>query len=203
MNRTCLAVIAVAIFTAQSAAALDGKRKGFFAQLGLGGGYVAANQEWFVLVDKFTLDESAGAGAFGFKIGYGISNRLLLSYAGNVGSADLETMEGQITGLSTKKKTASFGVGGLGLTYFLKEEAPSLFADLTLGMSTWDDGDGADFTGSGVNVGIGYEFKKNWTLEADFSIGKPSDQESLFGEKVLDAEVTGSTLGITVNHIWY
>ena len=203
MNRIFVFAAALTVLLSQSAGALDGRRQGFFAELGIGGGYVAADQEWLVLGEKFTLDDSAGGGAFGFKIGYGLSNKLLLSYAGNVGTADFETIDGQITGLFNKKKTAAFGSFGLGLTYFMKEAAPSLFVDLTLGISTWDDGDGSDFGGGGANVGLGYEFKKNWTLEADYSFGKPNDEESLFGEKILDAEVTGFALGIPVNHIWY
>jgi hypothetical protein len=93
--------------------------------------------------------------------------------------------------------------GGVGLTYFLKADAPSLFVDVAVGVSTWDDGDGNEFGGGGVAVGAGYEFKKNWTAEVDYSFGSPSDDKSLFGEKVLVAEVTGATLGVTINHIWY
>ena len=107
----------------------------------------------------------------------------MLSYSINVGGAGLETIDGQITGFAKKtKEPSSFGVGGVGLTYFLTEDAPSLFVDL---------------------AGAGYEFKKNWTAEVDYSFGSPSDDESLFGEKFLEAEVTGATLGVTINHIWY
>ncbi len=203
MSRIRVLMAALTLLLVQTAGALDGRRQGFFYQVGIGGGTTSADQEWTVLDTDFELDDSAGGIALDLKIGYGITSKLLLSYSINVGSADLETIDGQITGFSKSKETASFGAGGVGLTYFVKDAAPSLFVDLAIGVSTWDDGDGNEFSGGGASVGAGYEFKKNWTAEVDYSFGSPSDDKSLFGEKVLEAEVTGASLGVTINHIWY
>ena len=203
MNRIYLIMAALALCLAQTVEALDGQRQGFFYQVGIGGGSTSADQTWTVLTEDFELDDSAGGVTLDLKVGYGITNMLLLSYTINVGSADLKTIDGRITGFSTSKETASFGAGGVGLTYFLRDSAPSLFVDLAVGVSTWDDGNGNEFSGGGASVGGGYEFKKNWTAEVDYSFGSSSDDKSLFGEKVLEAEVSGSTLGLTINHIWY
>lgn len=203
MNRIYLFVAALALLLAPAAGALDGQRQGFFFQVGIGGGTTSADQKWTILDSDFELDDSGGSVALDLKIGYGITNKFLLSYSTNVGSADLKTIDGRITGSSKTKETASFGAGGVGVTYFLTEAAPSLFVDVTVGVSSWDDGDGNEFSGGGVAVGAGYEFRKNWTAEVDYIFGSPSDDKSLFGEKVLEAEVTGASLGITINHIWY
>ena len=116
MNRIYLFVAAFALLLAQTAGALDGLRQGFFYQVGIGGGTTSADQQWTLLDTDFELDDSAGGIALDLKIGYGITNKLLLSYSINFGSADLETIDGQITGSSTSKVTASFGAGGVGLT---------------------------------------------------------------------------------------
>ena len=135
MNRIYSLVAALILLLVKTAGALDGRRQGFFYQVGIGGGTTSADQEWTVLDTDFELDDSAGGIALDLKIGYGITSKLLLSYSINVGSADLETIDGQITGFSKSKETASFGAGGVGLTYFVKDAAPSLFVDLAVGVS--------------------------------------------------------------------
>ncbi len=185
---------------ATSAEAFDGSRKGFSLVFGLGGGSLSADQEWSLLGQKFALDNSANGATLNLKIGYGLSDQLLLSYSTTGTTASMETIDGLIAG-STDEQDANFTIGGIGLIYYFSAAARSPFIDIALGISSWDDSENS-FSGGGASIGAGYEFKKNWTAEIDYGFGSPSDKEQVFGETV-SAEMTGATLAVTVNHIWY
>jgi hypothetical protein len=198
-TRLLLTLIALGALTAP-AAAFDGHRKGFFLAVGLGGGPLSSDQEWSLLGEQFALDQSASGATLNLKIGYGLSDQLLLSYSTTGTTASMETIDGQIAG-TPDEQDANFTIGGFGLTYYFSAAAPSPFVDLTLGVSSWDDGE-SSFSGGGASIGAGLEFKKNWTAEFDFSFGAPSDKERVFGE-IVSADMTGTSFAFTLNHIWY
>ena len=54
----------------------------------------------------------------------------------------------------------------------------------------------------GISVGGGYEFKPNWAAGVDLGWGKPSDDASLFGEKI-EVSSTNISVGLHVSHLWY
>jgi hypothetical protein len=195
MHALCiLALLGALMALPGESAAFDGNRKGFLLDLGLGGGYQSTSQEWDILGETLETDDSLGGLALNFKIGYGFNNRLLLTYTSNGVSGSAKDAAGD-------SYTSTFSVGGIGLTYFLKDSAPSLFFDTTLGLSSWDNGEGG-LSGGGLSVGAGYEFKKNWLVSADFGFGAPSDEQELFGD-VIKVESTGVTFGVNVSHTWY
>jgi hypothetical protein len=175
-------------------AVFDGNRKGFLLDLGLGGGFQSTSQEWDLFGETLETDDSGGGVAVNFKIGYGFNNKLILTYTSNGVSSSSEDAVGD-------SYTSTFSVGGIGLTYFLKESAPSLFFDATLGFSSWDNGEGG-LSGGGFAAGAGYEFRKNWLVSADLGFGAPSDEQELFGDTI-KVDSTGLTIGVNVSHIWY
>ena len=146
-TRLLLTLIALGALTAP-AAAFDGHRKGFFLAVGLGGGPLSSDQEWSLLGEQFALDQSASGATLNLKIGYGLSDQLLLSYSTTGTTASMETIDGQIAG-TPDEQDANFTIGGFGLTYYFSAAAPSPFVDLTLGVSSRDDGE-SSFSGGGA-----------------------------------------------------
>ena len=91
----------------------------------------------------------------------------------------------------------TLSIMGIGITYFLTDVAPFPFVDVTLGLSNWDD---IEIDGPGIAVGVGAEFRPNWTAAVDLGWGNPKEGPDIAG---IEWEVTGVTVGMHVSHIWY
>ena len=193
-----------------------GARRGPFMELGVGMGAVVADEEWTAskysdgdlwtwsgqeLIEQTHHDAIAATGspAGNLKIGWGFTEQLLVS--GTVLPSKFSTL-------------------GIGITYFQKETAPSLFFDITLPVSRYRQNFSNQFStnvvGRGFNGGVGYEFKKNWTVRGNFGFGTHDVNTSDAGaEQFLvllgifpgyteyEGKTTGFSLGFTVNYIWY
>jgi len=50
--------------------------------------------------------------------------------------------------------------------------------------------------------GLGYELRKNWTLEIDASWGSPKEITGIF-KQLVGTQIEGFKLNFTAHHIWY
>ena len=136
----------------------SGSRQGLFVGFGGGMDAVVVDEEEIVykynngLSGKEHRDTITTAilPAGNLKIGWGVTEQHLVSSSLQMG----------------KLTTFDYGI-----TIFHKKTTPSLFFDLFGGRFSWWVGDSLDRVGSRVSVGVGYEFKKNWTVKGDFSFG--------------------------------
>ena len=175
-------------------------RRGPFIELGVGMATIVADEEWVVRSYDNGLSgeehhDTIAATVFpagNLKIGWGFTEQFLAS------------MSIQMSRLSTV---------GYGITVFHKETAPSLFFDLVFPLSLY-----SSYEGYGVSVGVGYEFKRNLTVKADFSFGMHDIDDStydvgnFFGElfggtpgsySTTAGRTIGYSLGFTINYCWY
>ncbi len=200
MRRTILpiALLLSAVAWTDPAQAFDGSRKGFTLEIGLGGGFQSASQEHSFLNETEEVDASGPAFVTNVKIGYGFNEQLIVAWTDNLGISSGESI------LTNKDESLALSVGGIGLTYFFNADGPSPFIDVTIGVSAWDDGnDGNRMSGMGISVGGGYEFKPNWAAGVDLGWGNPSDDVSLFSEKISEVSSTNISVGLHVSHLWY
>ncbi len=200
MRRTILpiALLLSAVAWTDPAQAFDGSRKGFTLEIGLGGGFQSASQEFSFLGETEKVDASGPAFATNFKIGYGFNEQLIVAWTDNLGISSGESI------LTNKDESLALSVGGIGLTYFFNADGPSPFIDVTIGVSAWDDGnDDNRMSGMGISVGGGYEFKPNWAAGVDLGWGNPSHDVSLFSEKISEVSSTNISVGLHVSHLWY
>ena len=206
----------------------SGTRQGGFIKLNSGVGAVAANEQWEVIKYKQwspgALEQILNLGTarpirevigrtshsemvvergpvVGFKIGYGFSEKLLLSYS--------------LKGLYSLKRW-KLASGIIGITYFTKKTAPSLFFDIALPMSEYNFSELSDsILGTGVSVGVGYEFRKHWAVQMDFSFGAhnadriywdgpfPTNRHTSTGTFDAATGANSGSLIFTISRIWY
>ena len=197
MRRTILpiALLLIVVAWTDPAQAFDGSRKGFTLEIGLGGGFQSASQEFSFLGETEEVDASGPAFGTNFKIGYGFNEQLIVTWTSNLGTSSGESI------MTNEDESLTLSVGGIGLTYFFNADGPSPFVDVTIGVSGWDDGNDG-MSGMGISVGGGYEFKPNWAAGVDLGWGNPSDDASLLGEKI-EVSSTNISVGLHVSHLWY
>jgi hypothetical protein len=195
------ALLLVALLPTPSPA-FNGHRQGFFLGFGLGPGYHSIDQEWTIIDARYEQDDSGPAFATGIRLGYGFSDQLILSLSITGTSAQANNIDSRILGAPVEENNADFDVSGLGVTYFLRPEAPSLFFGATFGAAHWDDGAGNEFDDIGLAVGVGYELKKNWTIEMDIGWGTPGEEATVLNETI-KTEIKGASFGVLFSHIWY
>ena len=197
-------------------AGCGGSRRGVFAELGGGIAAVAANEEWtrstyeegFLSTEAIETvhhnDSVIAAGlASNVKFGYGFSDQFLISLSG--------------------LQSGNLSVGGIGLTYFTKKTAPSTFYDLNLPISVYtpeyrSDQLNRELQGTGISIGVGYEFKKHWIVRADLSAQSYYEKEIddtgplellvVFGHPIIrtiyrDIEATGYSFGLRISYLFY
>jgi opacity protein-like surface antigen len=151
--RACLVcLLLIAIMLPSEGQAFDKQRKGFV--LGLGLGYGSAKL-------KYGDDsESYGGLATTFKIGAGLSEQVLLYYSNRV------------VFFSPDNVDATFyqGASAVAVSYFLNPAAPSFYFTGELGLGVLDSTEsGIDSeTGFGWSLGVGFEFSRSWTVEANY-----------------------------------
>ena len=139
-----LAALGLAL-AAPAAEAFDGRREGFVLGLGAGAGYVGFHTGFEGLATR--LD-----------IGVGLDDRTLVHYAGR---QILHSDDGLLF-------TQAFPL--LGVTHYLKEEAPGPFVTGGLGgavLIAFDHGHVGVGEGLTVFGGGGWEFTRHWTVELD------------------------------------
>ena len=178
-----------------------GGRQGPFIELGGGMAGVYANEEWTSwtkgLGENHHKSSVTNLGPSGnIEIGYGITEQVLASVAFRLGK---------------------LGFIAPAITVFQKKTAPSLFFEVVLPESLYfPDGfpiSGAAFSGPGASFGVGYEFKKRLTVQANFSAGEgewsgtdaSNPVAGFFGGYSTRAEAksTGYSLGFMINLILY
>lgn len=185
MGRTNGYILILLLFLALLAVGCGGTRQGGFIKLDGGVGAVAASEQWEVIkykawspspirqvlnlgtlppetrkvIGRTSYSETVveRGPAVNFKVGYGISEKFLVSYS--------------LKGLySFKRRKLTSGM--MGITYFVKKTVPSLFFDIVLPMSEYDFSEISDSVlGPGASVGVGYEFRKHWAVQMDFGFG--------------------------------
>lgn len=166
----CILVLGIA----SNASAWDKERRGFILGIGMGPGYSSYTDTRDSSGQEiFSANESKFAFLSDFKIGYAPNNKLMVYWLSKVawfGKNDSTT--------DYQDNTIASGVGGLGISYFLKPQAPSLFVTAGAGFSAWSiPFEGTDpWTGIGFAWGLGYEFSTNWNVEANVVLGKPKDE---------------------------
>jgi len=180
-------LVAIIAISAGSASALDGTRKGFILSFGIGPGVTSWEQE--ISGTFFGIDVSAKSdkeSSFGvttdFKIGGGITEQFLLYYENRVAWFSVDYVYTDADGdiLATETITFAHAIGGVGVSYYLKTEAPSLYFLGSIGLSTWsapfESTWGDTWAGVGLSAGVGYEFAKHWSAEGTFNFGKPGTE---------------------------
>lgn len=185
----CTFIAFLVLSTWASLGCSPGARKGYFVEYGVGGGVAGATEEGSRLVYKAwdyrpSLGEIfasalgggggtppedwkvVGSGEFSenvvapslaglIKVGWGLTDQFVISTAFNAGK---------------------LSVGGLGLTFFQKSTVPSLFYSVVFPYSFYvppDDAFGDSVLwGDGLSIGVGYEFRKHFATQIDFSFGE-------------------------------
>nr|MBN2276278.1 hypothetical protein [candidate division Zixibacteria bacterium] len=190
--------------------AFDKERKGFILGFGLGPGFTSYSETRVESgQDDVTQDGSKFSFLSNFKIGYAPSNQLMVYWLSNVAWYGIDTsVEMYYDGdkesyLPYNDVTLLSGVGGIGVTYFFRPKAPSIFVTAGAGLSAMSlPFEGTDTrTGLGISGGIGYEFARNWCLEASVIWG---DAKRTLEESEYD-EYNGDFLGfgLTINVLGY
>ncbi len=145
-----VSVAAVSLTVVGSEAqASDGQREGFVLGFGMGfGSLVTYDRE---------VDAPIGLQT-DLTIGAGLSDRIQLHYTGK---QFWYTSDGTFFTL---------GYPMVGLTYYLKPQAPSFFLSASVGASVgiafWEGGGGI-LAGPGFHTGVGYEFSPHWSFKFD------------------------------------
>jgi hypothetical protein len=180
------------------ASAFDGARSGFV--LGLGGGIGKAEQSVDVegggVSGSVSVDNTGFATEF--KLGGGVSEQVLVYYHARsvIYTYDLDlTVTDPFTGMTLASDeisiTAFQGISGVGVSYFLMPEAPSAYANVTLGLGslfeTYEGDSNSEF-GFGWEAGIGFEFVKGFSAEVAYMASTVASEE--FGDASADLEVS-------------
>lgn len=177
------AAAAVSWFDASGVAA---QRKGFILNLGIG----PAVSSYQFSSGGFEGDrETKIAIGTDFKVGYAPTSQLLIYYSNDASFFSAASPNDALT---------ASGLSGIGVTYFLAPGAPSFYVQGTIGISAWndlsDEGVVDSMTGTGLNVGGGYEFAAHWNVDLDLIFGSADDD---------NFKVSVRTLRLAINWLLY
>jgi hypothetical protein len=235
------------LMTFASAGAFDGHRKGFVLGFGVGTGVTMFTQEmsvnytwndttsrWEPMVRADKSDQQTKLTiATDFKIGYGLTDQLLVYYVMQVSwfqhndvfafdstetdrKEDLWAPQGfdaeQLDGAPAAKSIyIASGVAGLGISYYLRPTTPSFYVTGAAGFSTWtapfetDDwllpykDHARTWFDVGFFGGAGYEFSKNWRVEATGTWwGSPGETTNIDSDGTPDMDVSSSGFSMQV-----
>ena len=158
--------------------AFDGSRKGFFLSVGVGPGFFETEKslEW---AEKGSTTSSV------ISFGAGSSENVLVYFT-------------TYADLALDSHTDLLGNSGISIRYYLGDVAPTFFVAGTLGYETvsgcepdyWCGDGGFGETGPGTSLAVGYEFLKNWDIEASAVIGS----EFAYEFKIMR---------LLISHSWY
>jgi hypothetical protein len=179
--RSILMATTVLMLATIPALALD--RKGFILGFDVGPSvsYVQAEKAGGDSYD----DTKLGIG-FDFRIGWAPRNQLSIHYShkgavfvGDIGRREL-TSEQQLIGailLPILPFTIGQNNAGIGVTYYLRPDVPTLFLDATLGISIYPLEGFLELSGGGgFAVGCGYEFTEHWNVLGAVAVGLSADR---------------------------
>jgi opacity protein-like surface antigen len=188
------AIITLMLLISINSNAQQDERKGFILGLGIGPG---------VLNYKLKVDRGNYSIHYNrvkklpvmsnFKIGYAPNENLAIYWTAKVSWFRSEKIQEEPRDIMVS------GVAGIGVTYYLKEEAPSVYFNGGVGYSTFsalslEDDLSNNHMGFGFSAGAGYEFAKHWSGEVNIAIGSPGKEEFTY-------QVTA--LAITFNYLLY
>ncbi len=173
-------IFLVALFTSSDILAQNNERKGFILGLGVG---PSTNSYDF----GFGISDNSLAFASNFKIGYAPTDQVALYWSSQVAWFKIDGLDALTTN----------SVAGLGGSYYLNEDAPSLYLNAVLGFANWAtpfEPDASNSLGFGLGIGGGYEFARHWSPEINFTYGKPSDDF---------IEIKTWSVRLTINYLMY
>jgi len=181
--------------------AFDKERKGFILGFGLGPGFSSYSQSIdSVSVGIDSEDLSKVALLTNFKIGYAPTNQIMVYWMSKVNWFGREDTVQTTTSTREETITAANGVGGLGITYFFRPKAPSLY--LTAGGGFAVRSEPFRGTDSWMSLGlagaIGWEFKPNWGLELSAIWGEPTHEDAPY-----EYQANFLGVGLSINVLGY
>lgn len=161
-------------------------RRGFIIGFGVGPGYSHVKQTIEFGYYEFSGSIDKAAVNTDFKIGLAVNRQTLVYwssrvawFADEIGSLYYNYSSGSYYMVSEDATFAS-GVGGIGVSYYLRPSLPSLYFTGTLGYSSFgtpfNDNYDTEY-GVGGAAGIGYEFAPHWTFEAIIVYGHTTHNE--------------------------
>ncbi len=165
-----------------------GKRKGFILGFGVGPSYLNTS----VKFNDGSRENIFNKATFltDFTIGAGINEKLLIYYSSKVRWFSEEGFDGDNIVLT-------YGLGGLGATYFLSETIISPFVTAGIGFSSMNapfEEDVEAETGIGLYIGGGYQFKNHFLVQANLGYG--NDGDDIFPFRTF-------TFDVSVNYLLY
>ena len=175
--------------------AWDGTRKGFILGAGVGGGLISYTQEISGSNISVKSDrENTLAFMYDVRIGYAPSNLWQIYYLSEASWFGLDNIVGD-------RVTIASGLSGVGVTKYVRAQAPSPFFLGSIGLTTWStpfEERSGTWVGAGLMLGGGFEFSRHWSVEGNLVWGKPKDEDS-------GVEVSSNTFSIrvTVNVLGY
>ncbi len=187
----CLPEICLAEF-------MDGEREGFVFSLAMGGSSVQYKQyirkgspDTVTTADSWDIKP---AFAFNTELGYGFSNQLQMVFFNNSSSMY------QVRNINGKKVNLDSSLMGMGVCYFFDTEAPSIYINGGIGLSTLNDmkTSKSDMGGLGVKLAIGYEFRQNAAV--DFSAMYTTNY---LEESYADANVNSVIMSLAFKMMFY
>lgn len=181
------AVLIALLFTAAPAFAFDDQRSGFI--LGVGAGFHLLHDN--ITTNGYNLTSKSEAGlATSFKIGAGITDRILIYYVRNASWFSAPY------GNTGKNAIYTIGLSGIGTTIFMAPTAPSgyFLAAVGSGDISAPFENATPNTGSALMLGGGYEYRKNLMFEG-----------TVLATSIPSGNVTlkSASLQFTINYLFY
>jgi hypothetical protein len=212
-------VLGTGVFAPPGASAFDGRRRGFILGVSFGPGFTHVHSDF----GSSTNDVTRGALALNFKIGHGLDSRSQLYFFQQMSVFRLGQVDdvyedwfdrvdiGRLRGtgyfvlspfvVPLLPYTVSHTNLGLGVSRYLKEEAPSLYFSGGIAFSVIADPLRNDILhaalapGPGLTASVGYEFAPHLSTELQFMLG--------FGSTTNGDDRTATTALLTLSTLAY
>lgn len=182
--KNSLLVLSLLILISLPAYAFDGERKGLVIDAGAGPGLILIKDE-----------HGSFGGMTDIEVGYALNNRFMVHAlspaAWYKAKWYYQEWSGPFFTLKYEEWVTVHGLLGLGGSYFLQPQAPSLFFTAGAGLAyTAAVGKVADvYKGFGISVGGGYEFARHWRATLKFIYAHPGKGDYHFNLHILRATV--------------
>ncbi len=203
LRKVVLSVLTACLTLAMvsTANAFDNQRKGFMLGFGLGPAFSSYTQT--IEYGNFAPDrpdeksdrQNGPALRTDFRIGFGPSETFQLYWMSKINWFSMDNALGNSV-------TVASGVGGLGMTYFLKPVDPCPYLLGGIGFSSWSlpfESGSEAWYGVGLALGAGYQFHNHLAVEVGLTWGKPSNIRIFDG--VPKKTANAMAIGFTVNYI--
>jgi len=160
--------------------AFDGNRQGFL--VGIGGGFHG--------VDVDVESDTHSGLATSFRIGMGVTDRVLLYYLNNV------------SWYSRSGYTFTYGLSGFGASFYFNRSTPAVYLTSAVGYATYDDTDSNDSNFDGQGDGVGLMFGSGLELRRGLHLEAAVYHSSIEAERYV-SEFDATTLQLLFNWIFY